>query len=252
MTLSTTRQNLTKSSMKRKRHPRKKNNKIKRIFAVISFSIIVALAGYGVFQLVRTVISQFTHPAEAPMVTREYITPKVKFDGNYKTAFDDIQEVQIEAATSRGITPLEDASDIGNQLRNKKLVQVGNDSSYDCQADYPYLVPIAAELLEEIRKRYQAAEGNDKQLRLTGCLRTIKSVKGLKRWNPNSVENSCHLYGTTIDISYAKMTQKEKKALGQVLYELQQAGYCYVKYERKQPCFHITVRRGPDIIETEK
>lgn len=238
--------------MKRKKTPRKKNNKRKNFFVIICFSTIVVLAGYGVFQLVRTVISQFTHPAEAPMVTRKYLTPAIEFDGKYKTIFDDIQEVQIVAATSNGIAPLKNISDVGPLLREKKLMQVGNDSNYDCQADYPYLVPIAAELLEEVRKRYQEAEGKDKKLRLTSCMRTIESIRGLKRWNPNSVENSCHLYGTTFDISYSQMTPKERKVLGQVLYELQQAGYCYVKYERKQPCFHVTVRRGADIIETGK
>ncbi len=238
--------------MKRKKNSRKRHNKRKSIFVIICFSIIVLLAGYGVFQLVKTVISQFTRQAEAPMVTREYITPTVEFNGNYKSTFDDIQEVQINAATSNGISPLRTASEITSLTRDRRLIEVGNDSNYDCQADYPYLVPMAAELLEEVRKRYQEAAGEDKQLRLTGCLRTIESVKGLKRWNRNSVENSCHLYGTTFDISYSQMTMNERRALGQVLYELQQAEYCYVKFERKQPCFHVTVRRGADIVETEK
>lgn len=237
--------------MKRKAHSRKKNNKTRKAFLLISFSIVILLAAYGGFQLVKTVLSQFTSPAEAPAVTSVYLTPPVTFDGKYKTTFDDIQEVQIESATRHGITPLQTASELMPLVESGRLMTVGNDSNYDCQADYPYLVPIAADLLEEVRKRYQEKEGEAKQLRLTGCLRTVDSVKGLKRWNPNSVENSCHLYGTTFDLSYSKMTPEERKTLGQVLYELQQGGYCYVKYERKQPCFHVTVRKGADIMKSE-
>ena len=33
------------------------------------------------------------------------------------------------------------------------------------------------------------------------------------------------------------------KALGTVLKQLRNEGYCYVKYERKQRCFHITSRK---------
>lgn len=238
--------------MKRKSTSKKKNHKRQNILLLISFSIIILLAVYGAFQLARTVISQFTHHAEAPAVTKTYLTPHVKFNGKYKVTFDDIQEVQIESAMKHGITPMQTASEMTELIRDGELVEVGNDGNYDCQADFPYLVPIAAELLDEVRKRYQDMEGEPKTLRLTSCLRTIDSVKGLKRWNPNSVENSCHLYGTTFDISYSKMTPQERRTLGQALYELQQAGYCFVKYELKQPCFHVTVRKGPDIIETDK
>ena len=33
-----------------------------------------------------------------------------------------------------------------------------------------------------------------------------------------------------------------KNILGQVLYDLRSQDRCYVKYERVQPCFHITVK----------
>ncbi len=235
--------------MKHKSPTRKKNNKKKNILLIFSFCIVMLLAVYGAFKLVKNVVSYFSHSTEAPVVTSVYLTPPVKFNGRYKTTFDDIQEVQIESAMANGITPIPDVSDIDSLLRSGKIVVVGDETNYDCQADFPYLVPIAADLLEEVRKRFQDAEGESKQLRLTSCMRTIASVKGLKRWNPNSVENSCHLYGTTFDISYSKMTPEERRTLGQILYELQQGGYCFVKYELKQPCFHVTVRRGADIVE---
>lgn len=238
--------------MKRKVHSRKRNTPQKNIFVTVVSVIVILLAVYGGFHLVKNVISQFVHPTEAPKVTKTYLTPPVKFNGRYKTTFDDIQEVQIESAMSQGITPMQTAADLTALIADGSVVDVGADSCYDCQADFPFLVPIAADLLEEVRKRYQDAAGDSKQLRLTSCLRTVQSVKGLKRWNPNSVENSCHLYGTTFDLSYSKMTSEERKILGQILYELQQGGYCYVKYELKQPCFHVTVRKGADVVEVDE
>ena len=238
--------------MKRKTTSKKRNTPKHNILVLTISAIIIMLAAYGGFHLAKNVISQFVHPTEAPKVTKTYMTPPVKFNGRYKTTFDDIQEVQIESAMSNGITPMQTAVELTGLLADGKLVTVGADSSYDCQADFPYLVPIAADLLEEVRKRYQDAEGKDSQLRLTSCLRTVESVKGLKRWNPNSVENSCHLYGTTFDLSYSKMTPEQRKILGQILYELQQGGYCYVKYELKQPCFHVTVRKGADVVEVNE
>lgn len=239
--------------MKRKSHKRKKSSKKRPVLSIITFSVIILLALFGGIHLIRTVISQFHRQKEEMLVTKVYRTPQVVFDGKYKTTFDDVQEVQIEAAMSMGINPVLNDSEITALVESGKLVKVAGDSmDYDCQADYPYLTPAAADLLEEVRKRFQAAEAIPTQLRLTSCMRTIQSVKGLKRWNPNSVENSCHLYGTTFDLSYSRMTAKEKQMLAQVLYELQQGGYCYVKYERKQPCFHVTVRRPAHIIENEK
>lgn len=235
--------------MNRKPKKRKKSNNKKSTLTLIAYTIIILLAAYGSFQLIHTIISRFDRQKEEPLVSKTYRTPDVKFNGKYKPTFDDIQEVQIKAATSLGINPIRSASDIVELVDKGYLVRVGEGKDYDLHADYPYLVPAAADLLEEVRRRYHAKYSTPPPLRLTSCMRTIDSVKGLKRWNPNSVENSCHLYGTTFDISYSRMTQQEKKKLAQVLYELQQGGYCYVKYEVKQPCFHVTVRRPAHISE---
>ena len=83
-------------------------------------------------------------------------------------------------------------------------------------------------------------------------LRTPRLVKRLRRRNRNAVDTSAHLYGTTFDISYAKFicdstrvprTQEDmKNLLGEVVYAMREQGRCYVKYERKQGCFHITCK----------
>ena len=61
------------------------------------------------------------------------------------------------------------------------------------------------------------------------------------------------MFGTTFDISYSKFIcdnpdathrtfEDLKNMLAEVLYDLKQEGRCYVKYESKQSCFHITTR----------
>lgn len=67
----------------------------------------------------------------------------------------------------------------------------------------------------------------------------------------NASANSAHLFGTTFDIAYARFkksafreteTDKLKSVLAEVLRDLRNEKRCYVRYEYKQGCFHITVR----------
>ena len=79
----------------------------------------------------------------------------------------------------------------------------------------------------------------------------------MKTVNHNASENSCHLHGTTFDIGYNRYKTvydpdgPERRAvrddtlkwvLSEVLRDMREEGRCYVKYEIKQGCFHVTVR----------
>ena len=86
---------------------------------------------------------------------------------------------------------------------------------------------------------------------VSSVLRTEEDVARLRRSNHNATEQSCHLYGTTFDINYniySAVTSREtpsdklKFVLSEVLNDLRKQGRCYIKYEVRQPCFHITVR----------
>ena len=86
---------------------------------------------------------------------------------------------------------------------------------------------------------------------VTSVLRTEEDVTRLRRSNHNATEQSCHLYGTTFDINYNLYNAEKRKSapddklkfvLSEVLDDLRQQGRCYIKYEVRQPCFHITVR----------
>jgi hypothetical protein len=122
----------------------------------------------------------------------------------------------------------------------------------------PYLVPAAAAELERIGEGFadilQRNGLPHYRFYVTSVLRTQADVSFLqKSGNVNATSNSCHCYGTTFDLAYYrydKVTRTNeymhednlKLVLGQVLLNEQRAGRIYVKYEKKQACFHITVR----------
>ena len=88
------------------------------------------------------------------------------------------------------------------------------------------------------------------KLIVTSVLRSMDDVAKLQRHNQNATENSCHLYGTTFDICYNRYhpvgryvrDDTLKWVLCEVLRDIRRQERCYVKYEVKQGCFHITVR----------
>ena len=202
------------------------------LYIVVLICGMMLLMGWGISYLT----------AEAPS---EYYVERQELKKDYDQLFDDNQHTQLKAAHRVGITPVGHASDIKPLLESGELVEIsGHKSYYLHDVSLPYLTPNAAGLLQEIGVRFQKEKGmKHSRLRVTSCLRTEASVNELMKNNPNSVKNSCHLYGTTFDISYARMSPTQKQALAQVLYDLQSARYCYVKYEQNMPCFHITVRR---------
>ncbi|MBQ8055462.1 MAG: hypothetical protein IJ270_01420 [Paludibacteraceae bacterium] len=172
-----------------------------------------------------------------------YETKRTKINKNYRQLFNDVNDIQLTAAYINGILPQNNLEKLDSLLSNRILIQVFNSKYLYSDAQMPYLVPKANDLLLEIAKRFQEETNSPKRIYVSSMLRTDNSIKKLRRTNRNSVKESCHLRGTTFDISYKLMNRKEKHILAQILYDLKSAGYCYVKYEIKQPCFHITVRK---------
>lgn len=175
---------------------------------------------------------------------------------SYDKAFPDSNHVQMMAAQRWGVKPVQDRANA--EQRKDELVYVGMSPYYHVahlDASIPYLVPHAAILLEDIgRLFYDSLHVKDIPLQrmvVSSLLRTERDVARLRRSNHNATERSCHLYGTTFDINYYKFSSFQgdtiiddrlKQVLAEVLNDLRQQGRCYVKYEKKQPCFHITVR----------
>ena len=174
---------------------------------------------------------------------------------NYRESFPDSQQVQILAAEKWGVRPVKNREDA--EMRKKELVYVGASPYYHVDPLYssiPYLVPRAAVLLEDIGKAFYDSlyvKGVPlNQLIVTSVLRSESDVEKLRRRNGNATERSCHLFGTTFDICYNRyhpVTQPVrddtlKWVLCEVLRDMREQGRCYIKYEVKQGCFHMTVR----------
>ncbi len=174
---------------------------------------------------------------------------------SYKVAFPDSQSVQIVAANRWGVKPVRNRMDA--EERKKELVYIGVSPYYHVDrlsSSIPYLVPRAAMMLEDIGRAFYDSLYNKglpmQQIIVTSVLRTMDDVSRLQQRNGNATDNSCHLYGTTVDICYNRYQPIErpvrndtlKWVLSEVLRDKRQEGRCYIKYEVKQGCFHMTVR----------
>lgn len=203
-----------------------------------------------------TIHSKFFDSEGNPVKHRIWSVP------SYREAFPDSNSVQLASALKHGVKPVENRADAEN--RKKELVYVGANPYYHVDRMYrsiPYLVPRAAVLLNDIGRAYydslQIKGVPLHQFIVTSVLRTKDDVRKLRNYNHNATENSCHLYGTTFDICYnryepvgdpdeptprATRNDTLKWILSEVLDDMRSSGRCYIKYEVKQGCFHITVR----------
>lgn len=175
---------------------------------------------------------------------------------SYAEAFPDSNHVQLQAAARWGVKSIKDREEA--EQRKEDLVYIGNSPYYAVarlNASIPYLVPHAALLLQDIGRAFidslQVKGLPLHRVIVSSVLRTEADVARLRRSNHNATEQSCHLYGTTFDIKYndfLPLTSKEgnsdklKYVLSEVLRDLRQQDRCFIKYEMKEPCFHITVR----------
>ncbi len=183
---------------------------------------------------------------------------------SYNDCFPDIQDVQLAAAQRNGIKPVKSRAQAEKLAQKHKLVNVHNSPFYmvdNLTHSMPYLVPKAQHLLNTISLNFIdscSVKGMPVHLPIvTSVLRTTDDVNRLQKGNKNATTNSCHCYGTTVDIAYNKFApigsydpktkltrwnEPMKMILAEVLYDLREQGKCYVKYERKQGCFHLTCR----------
>lgn len=174
---------------------------------------------------------------------------------SYKDAFPDGQDVQIVAAEKWGVRPVKNREDA--EKRKKELVYVAANPYFHVdklKSSIPYLVPRAAVLLQDIGQAFYDSlyvKGVPlNQLIVTSVMRSMDDVAKLQRHNQNATERSCHLFGTTFDICYNRYhpvvqpvrDDTLKWVLSEVLRDMRKQERCYVKYEVKQGCFHITVR----------
>ena len=174
---------------------------------------------------------------------------------SYRRTFGDLNEAHLNVAQAIGITPI--ASRKEAEHMKEKLQHIETNDLYVVDSlthSIPYLIKGAAQLLDTIGTNFLdslTAKGlNPNKIIVT-------SVKRLRRRNGNASANSAHFYGTTFDVSWKRFKKVEdedgrplqdvssdtlKLVLSEVLRDLRKADKCYIKYELKQGCFHITTR----------
>ena len=181
---------------------------------------------------------------------------------SYKRSFGDLNDTHMAAAKKIGIKPLKDRE--AAERLGGKVMEIKDGDFYQVDSlthSIPFLVPRASALLDSIGANFLdslANKGlNPNQVIVTSVLRTQDDVKKLRRVNGNASANSVHMFGTTFDISYKRFFKVEdpdgrpmqdvradtlKLVLSEVLRDLKKKDMCYIKYELKQGCFHITAR----------
>jgi hypothetical protein len=183
----------------------------------------------------------------------------IRYIGSYNRDFNDMNDVQMEMANAIGIKPVADRDEAVHLKKKLKEVRTGKHIAIDkLSHSIPFLIPEAAELLKDIGRNFadslEQLNAPHYKIIVTSVTRTKDDIRRLRKRNVNSTENSTHMYGTTFDISwrrFEKTNEKDpvslsedqlKRVLACVLRDLKRNERCYVKHERQQACFHITVR----------
>lgn len=158
----------------------------------------------------------------------------------------------LYAAEHNGFGLIENEEHFNKLIDEEKLVLIKEGTGYEVMKlthSHPYITPYSKEVLEEIGIAFQTIMESDSYFTLTSVTRTPEQQKSLRRRNSNATNgNSSHSYGASFDISYIRFngrkswSRKSQKKLEKVLEEFEKAGKIFFIKERKQRCYHVTVR----------
>lgn len=232
--------------------------KLKLYLKLAAVAAVVGLLIY-VFFSARSCIQERQWLALGPIENH----PIRIYDVKFAKEFNDMNDVQLKVAQAIGIEPVADREDA--EKRKSQLVKLEDTDTYVIDSlthSIPYLIPVAKALLDDIGRVFQdslSSKGlNPYKLVVTSVLRTEDDVAKLRKRNVNASENSTHRYGTSFDLSYWRYVKIPdlrgrpyedvppeylRATLSQVLKDFHDQGNrCFVKYEKKQNCFHITAK----------
>ena len=235
---------------------------MKRFLLILKIvgALVVAGLGVYVFFSARSCIEERRWLALGPIENH----PVRIWDVKFSKEFNDMNDVQLEVAQAIGVPPVKNREE-AEKLKSELVKLEATDTYVVDSLTYsiPYLIPSAKELLDDIGRAFQdslSAKGlNPYKLVITSVLRTEDDIASLRKRNVNASENSTHRYGTTFDLSYWRYVKIPefrgrpyedvppeylRATLSQVLKDIHDQGdRCFVKYEKKQNCFHITVKK---------
>lgn len=165
-----------------------------------------------------------------------------------KDSYDD----HLIAAELSGIGLIQDEKQLFQLISNQVLVEASYGAGYKVDSlthSVPYITQNSKKVLEDLGRTYEALAGEGNYFTVSSATRTIDQQKNLKKRNRNATAGpSSHSYGVSFDISFIRFNgirnydQKAQKNLEAVLKHFQKANKIYVIKERRQACYHITVR----------
>lgn len=156
------------------------------------------------------------------------------------------------AAEHNGIGLVESEGHFKKLIEDEKLVLVDKGAGYEViplTHSHPYITPYSKAILEELGIAFQSLTDEESYFSLTSVTRTPEQQKSLRRRNRNATSGvSSHSYGVSFDISYIRMNGKKRfsrplqNKIEKILKEYEKADKIFFIKERKQSCYHVTVR----------
>jgi hypothetical protein len=156
------------------------------------------------------------------------------------------------AGENNGIGLIESSEHFQKLINQEKLVRVTKGKGYlvdKLTHSHPYITPRSKVILEEIALAFQARAGKEDFFTITSVTRTPEQQKSLRKRNRNATSGiSSHSYGISFDISYIRFNGEKggnrsaQKDLEAVLNEFQADNKLFFIKERRQSCYHVTVR----------
>lgn len=145
-------------------------------------------------------------------------------------------------------------------VAENKLVSVPEDTDFyviqKLTHSRAFLIKPAFDALNEISSKFKSETNT--RLSISSLARTLETQRKLRRVNSNAAKGaSAHEYGAAFDISYSQYDDgvrgrnySYESKLQAILDQMVAEGKIYYIKERRQPCFHITVR-NPGLIYPE-
>lgn len=156
------------------------------------------------------------------------------------------------AGENNGFGLIESEDHFLQLIKNKKLVPVSQGTGYlvdELTHSHPFVTPRSKVILEEIGQAFQSLTKQESFFTVSSVTRTPEQQQNLRKRNRNATAGiSSHSYGVSFDISYIRFNGKKggnrsaQKDLETVLNEFQAANKIFFIKERKQSCYHVTVR----------
>jgi hypothetical protein len=191
-------------------------------------------------------------PLDLPTATPLELSTAIELPAFSGRLAKDPYENHLNAAEFNGIGLIEDETHLSRLVDNSVLVEVNAGKGYivdELTHSYPFLTLHSKKVLEELGRTFEALSGEGDYFTVSSVTRTIDQQKSLKKRNRNATDgNSSHSYGVSFDISYIRFNgtkgsnRKAQKDLEAILNHFQKENKIFVIKERRQACYHVTVR----------